>query len=137
MRYASLFLVALVVTVCSCSKSSNSTIEFTGKWIEKSQRLDTIDFDPPFPGAYDHLNKGFLLRSQPYVDITINPTYPINPSSIFSYYTNGDSIYVYNSLMSAMIYRPYSFQPAGNSFTIGKFYLRNSLPAQLVFERLP
>jgi hypothetical protein len=135
MRSANLFLVLLIITVCSCSKSSNSP-NLAGKWIEKSQRLDTIDFDPPFAGAYDN-KQSFLLKSRPYMDITLNPAYPINPSSIFSYYTKADSMYIYNNIMSAMIYKPYSFQSTGtNSFTIGKFYLRNSLPAQLEFERL-
>lgn len=135
MGCSKLLLFILVAGACSCSKSSSS-IELKGRWIEKSQRLDTIDFEPPFAGAFDQ-KKGFLLKSRPYMDITLNPTYPINPSSIFSYYTQGDSMYIYNSLMSAMIYRPYVFSANANSFTIGKFYLRNSLPAQLEFERLP
>ncbi|MBN8836425.1 MAG: hypothetical protein J0I09_04165 [Sphingobacteriia bacterium] len=109
-----------------------------GVWVENSLRLDTLDFDS-FPKDTAALYPKVIFKSRPFIDLTINPTYPVNSSTIYSYYYKNDSVYLYSTLSSYFAFKPYHFQLNGSnsSFRVEKFYTRTGLNQSfLTFEKI-
>ncbi len=130
------YLFLLFVTI-ACKKTGSNLPSFEGLWIEKSLRLDSIDFKNEFSSS-DNNKFDFNLKSQPYKDTSQNPDYPINHSALYSYYLEGNYIFLYNFLSSSSVYNKYDFELSADrkSFTVKRFYSRNNLPGLIEFERL-
>jgi hypothetical protein len=128
MRKCLIFL--LPVVIASCKKDSSGG-PMQGVWVEKNFRLDTVEFNNSFTGS------SFKLRSAAYWDLSQNPAYPINHSSIYRYEIYPDTIKL-NSLYSSYSgLFAYKFKlNTSSSFIIGKFYSRTALPAILEFEKI-
>ncbi|MBO9561327.1 MAG: hypothetical protein J7621_01080 [Niastella sp.] len=128
-----LLLITLALIIISCSKDNDAgSLRETGnKWIEKTQRLDTIDFDPPYPGTVDG-NKVFYLRS---AMETMPGATQLMFSSIYAYSFEGAYINLRGMHSSSLSYNKYEFKwTAGHrSFIVNNFYNRQSLPAKLEF----
>lgn len=131
-----LLLIITLTLVIACKKEGK-TPALEGLWIEKSQRLDTLDFDNPPEFSMDN-NPSVLFKARPYMDPAVSTVYPQIYSSIYSYYFEQGAIRMRSFLSSSYIYGKYdfSFKPDHKSFTIKKFYGRESLPDMLEFERL-
>lgn len=106
-----------------------------GKWIEKSQRLDTLDFNTQ---AFSSNERVVQFKARPYMDLTVSTVYPRIYSTIYSYYFEQGFIYMRNFLSSSTMFGKYDFTWSADykSFTIKKFYGRESVPDRLVFEQL-
>lgn len=113
------------ILVASCKKEAESSLR--GVWIEKSLRLDTLEFD----------NANFKLRSSAYWDLSQNPNFPINHSAIYRYQLDNDSIRLNSFYSSYSGLFAYKFKlNSSTDLIIGKFYSRTSLPAILEFEKI-
>jgi len=119
MRKLTIFLSAVLVIACNKDKSASS---LHGTWVEKTMRLDTLDFGDNAFLFSDH--KIFYLRSNPYWDM-------------YRYNIDGDTIRLNSMNSSYGGLFPYSFKINSTvSFTIGKFYNRAGLPATLEFVKI-
>lgn len=120
----------------SCKKNLSKVLP-QGVWVEKSLKFDTLIFDNKFE-LRDEGKFSFTQKSKPYMDATQNPTYPINHSGFYSYYFEGEYINLRSFLSSSTRYNKYDFNIStdGKSFSIGRFYSRNQLPAILEFEKV-
>lgn len=135
------YLLLLMFIIGSCKKSPVLTLEhFKGAWVEKTLRLDTMNFNKgSFPWSSYESNKGMVyLQSRPYDPIIMD--FRNSPSDMYSYRFEGQYIYLVSMVSS--FWSPthgqtyFNLHPDKNSFTIKKFYIRNNLPDTLVFERL-
>jgi|GEM_PF-5863897 hypothetical protein len=129
-----------LVSVTACTRDSVQLLNpqsISGVWIESSLRLDTLDFDS-FPKDSNAQHEHVLLRSKPFTDASLNPTYPVNPSAIYNYYFKADSVYLYNLYSSLYKFNPYKIQVSSDVrfFDIEKFYTRTGLNKTVLrFER--
>ena len=133
-------ITASLVLLVSCRKHTNShhsvnPKSLQGVWIEKTLRLDTLDFDE---SKLTFGDSTVFLKSKVLWDYSISTTYPVQVSSIYSYYISGDSIYLYNFVSSCLCYGNYWFKMNNDqsAFQIARFYRRNSLPDIIEFERM-
>jgi hypothetical protein len=128
MRKWLIFLLPVLIASC---KKDNASGPMQGIWVEKNLRLDTVEFNNVFTGS------SFKLRSAAYWDLSQNPTYPINHSSIYHYEIYQDTIKLnsINSSYSGLFAYKFNLNTS-SSFIIGKFYSRTALPAILEFERI-
>ena len=131
------FFLLIVVLFIACAKV-DTVLEPTGIWVEQRLRLDTLDFDKGKKFARVNIYQTLFLNGKIFKDSLINPNFPINPSSVYSYYFKPDSIYLQNSISSSSFFLPYTFQMAANlqSFKVARFYNRNVLTTLLTFERI-
>lgn len=128
-------LVAILITACKKNKTNLSPLQ--GLWAEKSLRLDSIEFNNEFSTPAD--NKFSLyLKSKPYIDTSQNRNFPITHSGIYSYYLEGEYIFLYSFYSSSTLYNKYDFKLSDDKqrFIIKRFYSRNSLPAFIEFETI-
>jgi hypothetical protein len=137
-------LLLLCLTVLLAAACKKDKVPFTyvfahndSMYVEKSQRLDTIDFNFPHeftPGQ----GPMFYFRSKPYMDLTQNPDYPVNHSSIYDYRINGDTLLLRSMLSSYSGFYKYDFRWGSDhrSFTVKRFYNRKSLPDVIEFIKL-
>jgi hypothetical protein len=125
------------ISIMACKKNATHVPPLQGLWIEKSLRLDSMDFSNTFPST-DENKFSFDLKSRPYIDVSQNPNYPINHSAGYRYYLEGQYIFLNSFYSSSTYYSKYDFQLSDDkrSFTIKRFYSRNSLPAFIEFERI-
>src|SRR5215471_18608685 len=111
-----LFFSMFLLIVASCRKVK-TTRDIDGVWVEKTLRLDTIDFNLTF------FDSSFMLRPQPYGGIF---DYRLQP---------GNSIGLRNIISAYSGFSSYYFKQDNSSeFSIGKFYNRPGLPATLQFQ---
>jgi hypothetical protein len=133
-----LLLITLSLIIISCSKDNKDTpepsSEVSGKWIEKTQRLDTIDFEPGYPGTMGN-NKVLYLQAKPFMDPSVSTVYPRIYSSMYGYYFEQNYIYLRSFFSSSLAYNKYSFRwtTGRKSFIVKKFYDRKSLPSEIEF----
>lgn len=131
------YFVLLISLLACCNKHTTSAINQKpqGVWIEKTLRLDTLDFDKPKSIFGDST---VFFNAKIYWDYSISTTYPVINSAIYNYYISGDSIYLYNYSSSCWkCYAKYRFKMnSQTNFQVTKFYKRNSLPDILEFERI-
>lgn len=143
-----LLLFTLLALVIACKKDAEKSGLFSdvsssyGVWVEKSLQLDTLDFDatPKFETNFAN-SSSVMLRSKAYLDTTISTDYLVNHSAIYNYYfadTSRHTIYLRSMLSSSSTYGKYSFivHDDRKSFTIQRFYGRNSLPDMIEFVRI-
>ncbi|MES2776973.1 MAG: hypothetical protein V4722_22540 [Bacteroidota bacterium] len=126
--------VALICfTALACKKSEPDPPTLLGSWVEKSIRLDTLDFF-----YTDLFGPAMQWRSANYTDSVLNPNFPVNHSGLYSCLHLGDSVRLRNIASSSGISFTYhlSFLAGGNTFSIGKFYSRRPLAAIIEFERV-
>jgi hypothetical protein len=126
-------LIVCLITLMACKKTKTTEPILEGLWVEKSLRLDTLNF------SYNNLfGPAMYLRSAPYTDTVLNPMYPVNHSGIYSYLLSGDSLKLRNFASSSSLLPTYkfSFVAGGNAFTVGKFYNRRELPAVIEFQKI-
>lgn len=133
-----LFSVFIISIICFAAACKKSTIEqpIYGVWVEKSLRLDTLDFD--IQNRMDAAEPTFNFLSKPYSDTVLNPSYPVSHASMYNYALVGDTLQVRNFLSSSTWYQRYriSFSADGKTFNIGKFYNRRALSATIEFEKI-
>jgi len=135
-----LLLILLVASLLTaCDKDDDSCKPPTsGVWVEKSQRLDTLDFNTP--SFLDmHGNRVMLLKAKPFMDSAVSTEFPLIYSSIFGYYYKDGKMYLHNSVSAMyMNYIAYEYRLGNdcNSLVVKKFYGRKSLPEEIVFVRL-
>jgi len=134
-----LLILLLTFLFAACGKDSDRCDPPTsGVWIEKSQRLDTLDFDTPADFKM-HDNRVVYFKAKPFMDPAASTVYPRIYSSIYGYYYKDGDIYLHNAVSAMyMNYKVYDFRQGNNcnSFTVKRFYDRKSLPDEIVFERL-
>jgi hypothetical protein len=139
MRYINFILLLVLLFSCNKNKDKKSTA-FNGVWVETTLRKDTLDFE-----AYKLIDRGSgyamaVFNSNTYTDIVLNPSYPVNHSTSYSYYFNEamNGIYMKDILTSNNRFPMYSFTLSASKlrFTIDKFYMRRLLPAVVEFERI-
>lgn len=131
-----LLLILTLTLAIACKKEGKTPTLIDGVWIEKSQRLDTLNFNGPEPGFDD--KPSVWLKARPFMDPAISTVYTQKYSSIYSYYFEQGRIRMRNFVSSSMTYGSYEFSWKADrkSFTIKKFYGRTSLPDILEFEEL-
>ncbi len=126
-------LIVCLITLMACKKTKTTEPNLEGLWVEKSLRLDTLNF------GYNNLfGPAMNLLSAPYADTVLNPNFPVNHSGLYSYLIVGDSIKIRNFASSSSFLPTYKFAfiAGGNAFTVGKFYNRRALPAVIEFQKI-
>ena len=119
-----LCLVVFVISACTKDKASSPGY---GVYIEKSLRLDTINFNlykDPATGEY-----------APMFDLRSNGRFPL----LYSYEFKDDSICVINLLSSAYhgnIFQYFQWSVNKRSFKTKKFFGRDALPDIVEFVKL-
>ena len=116
MKKLAIFLFA--VLLISCSKDE-SGIPFKGIWVEKTQRLDTMEFG----SLYMSCLECFYLRSQ-----------QLNTGYNFKIKT--DTILLERFGSSGGLSAYYFKENNTNQFTISNFFQRPTLPAMVQFEKI-
>ena len=130
-------IALMLITASACKKSNSKQLVF-GVWVEKSLRLDTLDFD--IQNLIDATEPTVNFLSKPYTDTVLNPVFPVSHASLYNYLLNDNktNIQLRSHFRSSTGYDSYSilFSTNGTAFTIGKFYNRRSLPAVIEFEKI-
>ena len=134
-----LLILLLAILFAGCDKDNDKCDPPTsGLWIEKSQRLDTLDFNTPSDMKM-HDNPIVLLKARPFMDPAISTVYPRIYSSMYGYYYKEGKMYLHNAISAMyMNYIAYEYRLGSscNSFKVKKFYGRASLPDEIEFVRL-
>jgi len=138
MRFVYAFIVIAFFQV-GCTKNTTKSSMLAGIWVEQSLRLDTLDFDktPNFTTNSDSIGT-VQFRCKPFTDITINPSFPVNNSTFYNYYVKDDSLFLRNFLSSYSGFYgfKYTMSNSEESFSVARFYNRNTLPATITFTRI-
>ena len=130
-------LLILVASLAACKKDKEKAEQQLmadgGKWIEKTLRLDTLDFNVTPFGALDNDNKAVKFNTRMDRD-PVNSIYLVH-NNIYSYYFESGYVYLRSFVSSSTFYPKYKFRwTAGNkSFIIQRFYTRNTLPEEIEF----
>lgn len=138
MRFIAIAVIFSFLNI-ACKKSVNNKIPFEGVWVERSLRLDTLDFDYANHVDYGGEHTPLYFSTNTYVDSVLNPTFLVSHTAQYSYYFNKDKsrIYLRTAFSSSSFYGEYKFkQTEDKKFEIDKFYLRRSLPATIEFVRI-
>ena len=125
--------ILFIGLIASCSKDTNPPSPVQGVWIEKTLRLDTLDFDK-LSSSTDYFTTYFGSKS--FIDTSLNP---IINTTFFYYYLKTDSIYLRNFFSSSLSFQPYKFQISSDqkSLLITKFYTRTGLTLSILeFDRI-
>ncbi|MEO7313507.1 MAG: hypothetical protein ABIX01_24200 [Chitinophagaceae bacterium] len=119
-----------------CKKPTIAPLPLSGIWVEKSLRMDTLDFETQNQGVFS--GPTIFLRSSPYSDPVLNPAYPTNHSSIYQYNLVGDTLHLKNFVSSSSLFVPFHcvLSAGSNELRIDKFYNRRSLAAVVLFEKV-
>ncbi|MDF2192225.1 hypothetical protein [Paraflavitalea sp. CAU 1676] len=135
-----LLLILLVASLLTaCDKDDDSCKPPTsGVWVEKSQRLDTLDFNTPSDFKI-HDNPIVEFNARPFMDPAVSTQYPRIYSTIYGYYYENGNLYLHN--MVSALYRnyipyPYKWGHDCKTITIKRFYDRKSLPEEITFVRI-
>jgi hypothetical protein len=135
-----LFLILAVCFFISCQKQKTKAMAFEGVWVEKTLRLDTLDFE--YGNLIDWSGQGNVLsfKTNIYTDTVINPSFPVSHSALYQYFftNNKTKISLRNFYSSSTGYGEYTFTLSADlkKFTIDKFYNRRALPAVIEFLRI-
>ena len=116
MRKLVFFLFAALIISC---RKENTEGSFEGIWVEKTLRLDTLEFNPLISSSHQSV----YLRSQ--------------QSRIgYNYQVKTDSILL-KSFVSSGGFNSYYFNfNSSKKFTINNFFQRPALPATIQFEKI-
>lgn len=130
--------VIVVFLLSACAKETATPSKLSGIWVEQSLRLDTLDFDNKSLLSTNSDTIGTVqFRCRPFTDVAINPNFPINNSTFYNYYLKTDSLFLRNFLSSYSGFYRYSFtMHSEQSFSVARFYNRNTLPATITFTRI-
>jgi hypothetical protein len=127
----------LLVLAClqACTKKTSNQLIF-GVYVEKSLKLDTLDFD--VNNFADSKEPIVTLKSNKYWDTVLNPNYQVNHSGMLNYKLKADTIYMRYFISSSLYYKPIKYTLSSNKklLTIGKFYNRRELANTLEFEKI-
>lgn len=116
MKILAVFLLGLLFFTCKKDAAENS---FSGIWVEKSMRQDTVEFNP----IYASSTQSVYYRAQS------------SPTGYF-YQVKTDSILL-KGFGSSGPFNPYYFNFNGTKeFTISNFFMRPGLPAIVRFEKI-
>lgn len=135
-----LYYLLIILLISACSKSAGPRTILEGVWVEKTYRLDTLDFDKgnAFGNASEQ-NHTVYFGSRSFVDTTLNPIYPVVNTSFYAYRLGSDSIYLRNFLSSSTGFQPRFFKmnSGEQSFQVSKFYIRTGLFSYILeFQRI-
>lgn len=130
-----------LLLLAACNKQKDADTPISGVWVETSLSLDTLDFDYnhliDYGGTYDGITS---FRTNTYTDSVLNPVFPVNHSTLYEYYFEGNkNILRFSNLLSSDIsFIPYRFRLSadGTTFTIEKFYQRRQLPSTITFRKI-
>lgn len=127
--------IIFLTLIFGCKKSKKNQLIF-GVYVEKTLRIDTLDFDIQNRIDSDEPTVDFL--SKPYNDTVQNPIFPVNHASMYHYNLIGDSLQLRSFFSSSTWFQHYkiSFSADKQQFTVGKFYNRRALPANIEFVRI-
>ncbi|MES2776974.1 MAG: hypothetical protein V4722_22545 [Bacteroidota bacterium] len=129
--------LTMVFLSLACKKSKPDHLIF-GVWVEKTMRLDTLDFD--IQNLIDATEPTVNFLTKPYMDTVLQPVFPVADASLYNYILNGDktSIQLRSHFRSTLTYDvyPISFSADGRTLNIGRFYRRRALPAIIEFEKI-
>ncbi|MES2776975.1 MAG: hypothetical protein V4722_22550 [Bacteroidota bacterium] len=133
--FPALFIVMIFVGT-ACKKTKIDLDNLSGIWVEKTLRLDTLDFDRQHQAGLSL--PSVYLRSRPYNDPALNPNYPINHSNIYQYYFSGDTMHLRSFVSSSSLYVPFHCElvAGAGAIRIAKFYNRQSLPSVIEFQKI-
>ncbi len=136
MKLVLIILPFLYLTLASSCKKDTPNNPLNGIWVEKTLRLDTIDFT--INNLIDATEQSFEFKSKPFIDSSISTIHPIYNSTIYNYKLEPNAIALLPLTSSSMIYKTVDFNMAANkeTFTIGKFYIRTALPNIIEFVKL-
>jgi hypothetical protein len=133
-------LALLLFAGYSCKKEMQKSEIFSGVWVESSLRLDTLDFESANLIDYAGENDPVFFQTNTYSDPVLNPSFPVNHSSLYDYYFNKgmDRIYLRSFLSSSSAHNSYRIQLSDDQkrFTAEKFYPRRALPDVIEFVRI-
>ncbi|MES2776976.1 MAG: hypothetical protein V4722_22555 [Bacteroidota bacterium] len=131
-----LFAPIAIISFFSCKKDDiPKTDDFAGIWVEKTQQLDTLDFDEWRTMVQSEPIA--MLRCQPFIDSVTNPTFVIS-REFYWYKAEGTNLLLRNGLSSTMTYTTYPivFSADRRTFSIDRFYKRRSLANRIEFVRI-
>ncbi|MBC7875492.1 MAG: hypothetical protein H7Y01_15935 [Ferruginibacter sp.] len=118
MRKLAIFL--LTVLLISCKKDESEDFSHGDVWVEKTLRLDTIEFNSLLASSFNSM----YFRSLQYMNG-------------YNYQVKTDSILLRSFASSSLVFNPYYFNHnSSNQFTISNFFQRASLPAIVQFEKI-
>ena len=129
MKYLFFFLTILL----ACQSKSNVTpvVFFDGKWIEITNKTDTITFDQ----TLDSNGKRYFILSR--AKETRNGfLLPKIGAGIYEYHVNGEKISLYNLISSCYCFKDYHLTLSVDKMLIGNFYDPNSNGVQETFEKI-
>jgi hypothetical protein len=137
--YFSMFVFTSLLFACNKDKKQNLA-SINGIWVEKSFRLDTLDFE--INSLVDNASGYAVIdfKTNTYVDTVLNPVFPVNHNSTYNYYLSKDEsmIFMQSSFSSNSGFETYTFSMQLNqqSITMQKFYNRRALPAVIELVRI-
>lgn len=124
------FLWLFAIILFSCSKNESKpkdAIDFNGKWVESSARIDTLFFE-----TLDNSDVMQLLRG---TEIRDGNLLPKSFSDLYEYRIEKDKIGLYWQLSSDSNFNDYYFKLNSNLIEMGNFY-ESELGEILNFEKL-
>ncbi len=135
MKKVSIVFAIIICFTAACKKSKTELLIF-GVWVEKSLRLDTLDFN--IQNRVDATEPTVNFLSGPYIDTVLNPNFPVSHASLYSYKFLNDTLQLRSYLSSLGRFQSYpvTFYADGKTFSIGKFYNRRALPQIIEFEKI-
>ena len=116
MRKMVFFLFAVLIISC---RKENAEGSFQGIWVEKTLRLDTLEFNPLISSSHQSV---YLRSQQSHIG--------------YHYQVKTDSILL-KSFGSSGGFNPYYFNfNNSKKFTINNFFQRPALPVMIQFEKI-
>jgi hypothetical protein len=115
-----LAILWLTILTISCKKDKSEDVLQGDVWVEKTLRLDTIEFNNPLSSSFNSM----YFASAQY-------------RNAYTYQVKTDSILLKSFTSSSMLFNAYYFsQNSSTQFTISNFFQRTSLPAIVQFEKI-
>ena len=135
MKKLSAILLIIICLSSACKKSKTELLIF-GIWVEKSLRLDTLDFN--IQNLIDATEPTVNFLSNTYTDTVLNPNFPVSHASMYHYKLLNNTLQLRSLFSSSGRYQSYpiSFSADGKMLSIGKFYNRRALPQIIEFEKI-
>ncbi|MGV3507852.1 MAG: hypothetical protein ACO1N7_01085 [Sphingobacteriaceae bacterium] len=124
--YKAIVLLITTPLIVSSCKKDNPPAEFTGSWVETTDRTDTIVF---MDDKMMDLRLGYEIRN--------TFVLPKIGAGLYIYDIKSDGITLQYGLSSSFDQTIYSFKKDGDKLYIGDFYQKTGSKGQvLTFERL-
>jgi len=122
-------LLGVAILLLSCENDKLGPVEpLEGKWVEASNRADTLVFDPELNG---NNSTYFTLKSKNGIS-GYNNLY----STIYEYHLENGKISLYNLVSSCYCFTDYSFTQTADKIFVENFYDSNSKGVIEVFEKI-